>query len=238
MTSIWNEVTPILSQARERAGDAEPRSLETNVVLAGEAGPTRLSGTVSGVRGRVLLAVTFSRLGPRHRLAAWVNLLALSAAHPEVPFQAITVGRAGGRESGRAAVSHIPALGPNPDQRRARALEELAILADVRLRGLREPLPLPCQTAAAYAMARGRGDEGVALKAALKEWKSEFDYPREDAEAEHELVFGGRLTLEELTALPPASDEQGEGWDVEETSRFGRYAMRLWSPLLAREEME
>ncbi len=234
MTGIWREVTPILEQARARILGADPRSLETNLVLEGGDGPIRLSGTVSGVWDHVLLTVTFSRLGPRHRLGAWVNLLALSAAHPEVPFQAVTVGRA----SGRAAVSHIPALGPNPDQRRQRALAELAVLADLRLRGLREPLPLPCQTAAAYAAARRRADEGVAIRAALKEWKSEFDYPKEDAEPEHQLVFGSKLTLDELMALPPASDEQGNGWETGESSRFGRYAMRLWSPLLAREELE
>jgi exodeoxyribonuclease V gamma subunit len=238
MTGIWREVTPILSEARARVLSADARSLETNLVLDGRDGPIRLSGTVSGVWDHVLLTVTFSRLSPRHRLAAWVNLLALSGAHPEVPFQAVTVGRAPGRGSGRAAVSQIPALGPNPDQRRQRALAELAVLADLRLRGLREPLPLPCQTAAAYAAARRRADAGIAIQAALKEWKSEFDYPKEDAEPEHQLAFGSRLALDELTAQPPASDEEGDGWDAAESSRFGRYAMRLWSPLLAREELQ
>lgn len=234
MTAIRNEVSPILRKARERAGEAGPRSLETNLLLPGQPGSIRLTGTVSGVRDHVLLTVTYSRLAPRHRLAAWVNLLALSAAHPEVPFEAVTIGRG----SGRAAVSHIPALGPGPDQRYQRALDELAALADLRLRGLREPLPLPCQTAAAYATARRHGDHGVALKAARQEWESGFDRPREDAEAEHQLVFGRRLKLEELTAFAPASDEQGEGWDAEEPSRFGRQAIRLWRPLLLREELE
>jgi exodeoxyribonuclease V gamma subunit len=238
MTGIWRDVTPILNQARARILNGDPRSLETNLVLEGGDGRMRLTGTVSGVWEHVLLTVTFSRLGPRHRLGAWVNLLALSAAHPEVPFEAVTVGRASGRESGRAAVSHIPTLGPNPEQRRQRALAELAALADLRLRGLREPLPLPCQTAAAYAVSRRRGDEGVAIKAALKEWRSEFDYPKEDAEPEHQLVFGSKLTLDELMALPPASDEHGDGWEAGESSRFGRYAMRLWTPLLAREELQ
>jgi exodeoxyribonuclease V gamma subunit len=240
MTGIWEEVTPILAQARARVSETEPRPLETNLLLDDGPVPIRLTGTVSGVRGHVLLTVSFSRLGPRHRLAAWVNLLALSAAHPEIPFEALTVGRARGRQSGRAAVSHIPALGPNADQRRQRALSELDVLADLRLRGLREPLPLPCQTAAAYAAALigGRADEGVALKAALAEWKSEFDYPKEDAEPEHKLAFGGQLTLEELTAFAPASDEYGDGWSADQASRFGRYALRLWRPLLLREVVE
>ncbi|HEY2005832.1 MAG TPA: exodeoxyribonuclease V subunit gamma, partial [Solirubrobacteraceae bacterium] len=42
----------------------------------------RLSGTVSGVTGDVLLSATYSRVAAKHRLAAWVRLLALAASHP------------------------------------------------------------------------------------------------------------------------------------------------------------
>jgi exodeoxyribonuclease V gamma subunit len=37
---------------------------------------------VPGVVGDVLRTVIYSRVGPKHRLAAWVRLLALTAAHP------------------------------------------------------------------------------------------------------------------------------------------------------------
>ena len=234
LTAIRDEVESILRQARARVGEAAPRSLETNLILEGG---TRLTGTVSGVRDTVLLTVSYSRLNPRHRLGAWVNLLALSAAHPEVPFEAITVGRG---HSGRASVAHVPALGQAPEQRRQRALGELSALADLRRRGLREPLPLPCQTAAAYAAALrgGRMDVESALKAAEKEWRSEYEWPHEDKEPEHQLVFGGQPTLEQLAASPPTDDEHGQGWDAGQASRFGRYALRLWGPLLSREVVE
>ncbi|MEU2126709.1 exodeoxyribonuclease V subunit gamma, partial [Nocardia niwae] len=38
----------------------------------------RLTGTVPEVRGDVLVRTTFSRLAPKHRIAAWVSLLALT----------------------------------------------------------------------------------------------------------------------------------------------------------------
>ena len=46
---------------------------------------------------------------------------------------------------------------------------------------------------------------------------------------------GGILSFDELTAEPPRPDEQGDGWDDTETTRFGRYAVRLWNGLLQTE---
>jgi exodeoxyribonuclease V gamma subunit len=50
-------------------------------------------------------------------------------------------------------------------------------------------------------------------------------------------VFGGKLTLDELMADPPADGEAGVGWDDAEPTRFGRLARRLWSGLLVSEEL-
>ena len=46
-----------------------------------------------------------------------------------------------------------------------------------------------------------------------------------------------QLTIEELVAIPARSDERGEGWQETEPSRFARLAHRLWSSLVAREEL-
>ena len=68
----------------EGNGEAEPggqpASVDVKVALAD--GRT-LSGTVPGVYGDVLRTVTYSRVGARHRLQAYVRWLALTAAHPE-----------------------------------------------------------------------------------------------------------------------------------------------------------
>lgn len=86
---------------------------------------------------------------------------------------------------------------------------------------MREPLPIACRTSAAYAAGAN----------ARAEWESDR-FPKEDADAEHELIYGQRLPFAKLLATPP---EPGELWDPNEESRFGQYAKRLWSGLLAHE---
>jgi exodeoxyribonuclease V gamma subunit len=98
---------------------------------------------------------------------------------------------------------------------------------------MREPLPLACMASAAYAQAKTTGKDAEA--AARKAWQSDWNYAKEDAELEHQLVLGGVRTFDELTTEPPRPDEAGDGWDETEATRFGRYARRLWRGLLGRE---
>ena len=193
----------------------------------------RLSGTVTGVTGDLLLTTTFSRVSAKHRVAAWVRLLALTASAPERPFAAATVGRGQGRGDVRTA--WIEPLGEDAEERRAVARSELAVLIDLYDRGMREPLPMFCLTSAAYAESARQGQDGYA--AAVKEWETEWNFDKEDREAEHQMAFGGVLTLSEVLQFAPGEDECGEGWVESETSRFGRLARRLWEGLLAREEV-
>ena len=223
-------VQEIVRAARETVGPAaEAGSLDVRVALdEGRA----LGGTVAGVCGDVLRTVTFARLSPRHRLAAWVRLLALTAAHPDRPFEALTVGqarRSGAPEGAQVTIARIRPIGPE------RALAGLRIVVDLWERGMREPLPLACMTSAAYAAAADRGEDAVA--AARAEWESGWAFPREDAEPEHQLVFGGIVGFDALLDRRPAPDEAGLGWDDGEATRFGRLARRLWRHLLVAEEL-
>ena len=74
------------------------------------------------------------------------------------------------------------------DARRRIALEQLAILLDLYDRGMREPLPLACDTSAAYAQAVAAGADGEA--AAREAWETVWRYDKEDREPEHLLVYG------------------------------------------------
>ncbi len=116
--------------------------------------------------------------------------------------------------------------GQTRDQATART--ELAIIADLYDRGLREPLPIGCNSSAAYATAvRDRQDP---VEAARREWESSWDFDREDKRPEHQLAFDGILTLDALLARPAVED-----WGTGETTRFGQLSRRLWDRLLVHE---
>jgi exodeoxyribonuclease V gamma subunit len=231
---VWPDVELLTACARSVSSEQDPRSVGINAALADG---TLITGSVSGVRDNTLLTVSFSRLNARHRIAAWVRLLALTAAHPQEPFEAVTIGKAPYRSDHDVAIARIPPLGAETESRAGRAFAELAMLIDLRTRGLRDVLAVPPLTAAAYAAAaaRGFGSETDARDA----WASSWNVDGEDVDPDHVLAFGGVRPFEWLLETIPASDEQGDGWfDDTEPSRFGRCARRLWSGLLAVENVE
>ena len=227
-------VEQIAAQARAVTGeDFAAGSVDVTVTLAGGR---RLSGTVAYGGGDVLRAVAYSKVAPKHRLAAWVRLLALTAVRPEQALHAVTVGRA--RQGARdfdVTVARIPPLGADPAARAAAAVAQLATLVDLRDRALREPLPLACLASAAYARAAKVGRDPA--DAARKQWESGFAHEGEDAQPAHRIAFGAALPFDDLLAQPPRDDERGPGWDESEATRFGRYARRLWAGLLEVEDV-
>ena len=69
-------------------------------------------------------------------------------------------------------------------------------------------------------------------------WEPQNDFGMgENREPEHQLALGGVVPLGDLLAAPPGSGESGDGWAGGEPTRFGRYALRLWSGLLEAEEV-
>ncbi|MFP5320508.1 MAG: exodeoxyribonuclease V subunit gamma [Acidimicrobiia bacterium] len=206
-------------------------SLEVDVDLGDVAGCGRVAlvGTVTGIRGDATCAVSFSSVGAKQRLAAWLRVLALSAAHAETPWRGLTVGK----HKGGARLVEVTALDGPPDARAAEATRLLADLVALRARGLCEPLPLPCKTAGAWADARKyrRHPE----RSAARDWESNHRFDGEAADRSHRLAFGGELRLDELVAIAPTDHERGPGWADDEPSRLGRLARRLWDPLLAHE---
>ncbi|HEY2191776.1 MAG TPA: exodeoxyribonuclease V subunit gamma [Actinomycetospora sp.] len=177
---------------------------------------TTVVGTVPGVRGTTLASVTFSRLAPKHRAAAWVQLLALAVADPDQSWSSATLGKGGrGEPPARAVVAGI-------DPERARAV--LADLVALRADGLREPLPLFPKASERYVSDRPRKTTRQAFDAARRTWSGDYGDARDPA---HVLVWGSDRTLDEVAgaAAGPGADAGGE------STRFGELAVRLWRPL-------
>jgi exodeoxyribonuclease V gamma subunit len=188
--------------------DGERRSVDVEVDLGDGR---RLTGTVPGVYGTRVVSLGYSRLNARQRIQTWVDLLALSATYPDQHWTAHAVGkdRAGPKRALSGPLDH-------------RAVGWLRALVELRDRGLREPLPAPVKTAAAWAEAHARelmGQDFSPYAAANREWETDpfnqFGIQGEDADAYHQRVYGSRASLDVLVDAGLA--------DV---------AWQIWEPLL------
>jgi exodeoxyribonuclease V gamma subunit len=224
LRDVVGVVQPIVTRALElRTG--EPRAVDVDVVVGG----VRLTGTVTELFGTDLVTVTYSSLGARQRLRAWIDLLALTVAHPDHNWRSHAVGKR--RSGAQRALA-------GPLDHRAEAW--LADVLDTYRRGMREPLPLPLRTGLAYAEEAARLRMGVDAhpdEKAEKAWRTDpfndLGIPGEDADPWHCRAWGDRAGYDCLTG-PPRPDER---WDDDERHRLGQYAWRLWSPLLAGAEL-
>jgi len=173
----------------------------------------RLTGTVPGLRDGTLVAASYSRLGPKHRMAAWVRLLALAATGDD-PWRAVTVGRY--RRRGAEGSTLTPPADPTA---------VLRDLVDLRDEGLTRPLPVPPAAAAAYAQRRHQGDPvGDAMAAAASAYRDMFG---DHTDRHLDYVYAGGW---EQVVIEP-----GDGG---EPSHFGVLARRLWTPLLSAERRD
>jgi exodeoxyribonuclease V gamma subunit len=211
-----------LAQASLALQAGPPRTLDVAVDLGDGR---RLTGTVPGVHGPVLVRTSYSTLAPKHRLAAWAQLLATAATGAGGPATAVTTAVTTGRGPYRRPVWRSTLTVP-PDP--LAVLRELVALYDA---GLRQLLPVATAASAAYAERRERGDTvEEALEAAGKAWSG----PYGDATDRHiAYVYGADAPFARLTADADADAhaESGEG------TRFGALARRLWTPLLGCERV-
>ena len=239
LQKIRPEVAAVHARAQGEGFTEAPVPVDVRIELpAGRV----LTGTVAGVAGDVLQTVTYSRVSPDRRLAAWVRLLALTSNNPELPYNAMTIGRGRARDQGsQVTVARIPLLGGSSgtaEQRQAFAMDHLVDLVALYDRGMTEPLPVYAKTSAAYAS----GDRN-ARKLAEEQWVGEWDgraNERRRGECkieEHVRLLGEDLPFDALFDEAPRDDEVGERWDEDESSRFGRYARRWWRELPRRERL-
>ena len=217
LTDIVRDAKPLAEAARAlRTG--RQRSLDVDIDLGGGR---RLSGTVGDVWGNNAVSVSFSRLAAKHRLAAWINALALGAGLPDENWTVHTIGkhRSGGQ---------VQQIGPLAQHEAQQWLRDLVSLYDA---GQCEPLPVPVKTSLAWAEEFRRvrdGSDGDPEVRGRAEWETprfnDSGFPLEDADRWHVRAFGEHADYTLLTAPSRA----GEGGP----HRLGHYAWRLWSPLI------
>lgn len=196
-----------------------------------------LTGTIPDVAidAHRIPAVGYSKVGPKHRLAAWARMLAATAQSPGQPWEAVTIGRYSGWKKGLVAQANILPRVPGGEQDvRAYVTTHLQRLVDLYDRGMRAPLPLYCATSAKIAQNLREDKEAHAY--VDKEWTTDerpgaFDL--EDRDPYHQLVLGGQVPTDDLFQAICEPDEAG--WGAGDDRRVVAYAWRLWEPVLQHE---
>jgi exodeoxyribonuclease V gamma subunit len=185
-----------------------PDNLDVDVELSVGGVARTVRGTVGGVRGDTLLRASYSKVGAKHLLGAWVDLLALTVSRPGRAWQAVVAGR----DRRQPACRRV--FGPLSADVAAAALVDLIAIAD---EGRCAPLPLPVNSGYAHALAVHRGmNADNAGRAAEREWRTRFG--GEVTEDAHVLIWGEDAALADLGL-----------------ARLAALAARVWAPVLAAE---
>ena len=194
-----------------------------------------LSGTVPGVRGDVA-----ADRRPTRGVSAAPPARGLGAparADRRAPGAAVRGGHARPARAGRAdgATVTVARIAPLADDAgaRARCASRSPTLVDLYDRGMREPLPLVLHD---LGRLRGRGRRAARTRQAAprRRGTSSWNFRQRGRRARAPArARRDRARFDELLDEPPRADEQGDGWDADEPTRFGRYARRLWDGLLA-----
>jgi exodeoxyribonuclease V gamma subunit len=216
----WRKADTIGQTAAQLANIAQSHQLtqpQARDVVVDLVDGRRVTGTVNRVFDDRIVEVTYSRLAPKHKLQAWISLVALAAGKPDRNWTAICVGR-GSNDTIEVCSFRTP-----PDA--VSVLRDLVKLFDA---GRREPLPLPLKTSYAWAERRYRGKDPV--KYARSKWESNNFHAGEDSERAHVRVWGPRARFDVLLG-PPAPGLETAGEDT----ALGALAARLWLPVLAAE---
>lgn len=204
---VFDQARSVLRRVPPQQGPTMTRDLSLRIDLPGQDA-VGLRGRVSGC-GEELLQVEFSSLQPKHRMDAWLRLLALVVAEGGQP-RAVVVGK-----------NRAVALAAPPPALAAELLGRY--LALYRL-GLSRPLPAPQRAGERLASLRRRGfdaQEPQELAGAVKllwGW---------DSDAHWEAFFQFPQLLE-----IPASSVVLPGPATGEPGLFGALAQLIWTPLL------
>lgn len=194
----------------------------------------QVTGSVPDVAGARFETVSYSRVKPKQRLAAWAHTVALTASDPGPPWSALTVGRHAYKGGDRAQAVRVPERTGAVGDPRAAAIEQLLRLVDLYDRGMRAPLPLYCESSHKAADQFKATGDPTRFVDTCWETKPYRGFDQEDRDPYHLLVLGGQVPTDALFGTP-CRDDQERSW-ADHGSRFVAYAWRLWEPILHAEK--
>ncbi len=165
-----------------------------------------MTGTLTDLSDDAIIQVGYSRIGPRQQLRGWLDLLALTVAHPGRPWRLLLIGRGPSTR-----------LGPVPASFARMVLDDLVQLWRTGMAG---PIPFAANASASYARTLTTAGEDEAIRAARERWSW-------DADPIYRLFYGDGLA--DLLREPSRADEE-RGSSVSR-HRFGTLAQRVFTPL-------
>jgi exodeoxyribonuclease V gamma subunit len=152
----------------------------------------------------------YSRFKPTHRVAAWLDLMALVATDPDRPWRALAVSRPDKAGAEPTVNDLVPA--PAGDGSHPGASDALAVAVDCYRRGMTEPLPLFPKFS--YQLYRG--------KSARYSWKG-FKFPEDGDQLAVRVAFGDR-DFDGIDGLAARPTDPGVGRG--RAMRFATYLFR------------
>ena len=173
------------------------------------AGPTLVRGRVDHVHGHLLVDASVSKISEKRRLAAWLELLAVSAVRPDQLWQYALIGTIATKPG--VAVERYELVDPGA------AAEVLELIVDLHCRSLRDTIPFFPVTSLAFVTGSS--------KAAAQAWGNGGEYSSGDGDDAVVRAAFGALGFDELLALEPRDDEHGAEWGI--GGRFERWAERI-----------
>jgi len=170
--------------------------------------PLRLDGQGGGATGPA--ALYYSKFKPTHRVAAWLDLMALMATDPSRHWRSLAVSRPEKTGGDPTINDLVPSSAL--DEGTSTAAEMLYVAVDCYRRGMSEPLPLFPNFS--YHLYRGKSPQN--------EWKKGFLIPKDGDQLAVRLAFDD-MDYDAITGLPPrpTDPERGKG-------RAMRYAAYLY----------
>ena len=222
--AILDEITTVVGAMSSAVIEATRDAQRSSIRVALELGAYRLTGTIGDLYGTTLVTASYSNLAPKHRIAAWIRLLALRALG--LVSDAKVIGRH--NQGGKQATLSAP-----PD-----SAVLLTDLLGIRAAGLREPLPLGLATSYAYAARRKSISSEDAFEHAVKAWTSTsagtFRVSGENDEKSISVVYGSDAPFSVWWDRPAPPSEQ---WFEEEPpNRFAQLTLRVFGPLIDHEQ--